>query len=59
MSPAGKMEMPNNPSFPSAQRISVFVFDGFEPLYVFGFVEAYATARFLDPYYIVATAVSF
>ncbi len=40
--------MPNNPVFPSTKRIGVFVFDGFEPLDVFGFVEAFAIARFLD-----------
>jgi putative intracellular protease/amidase len=37
--------------FPKAQRIGILVFDGFEPLDVFGFVEAFAIARFLGTDY--------
>ena len=43
--------MPDKPLFPSTKRIGIFVFDGFEPLDVFGFVEAFAITRFLDTYY--------
>src|ERR1700733_4767491 len=49
--PSRRMEMPGKPLFPSTKRIGVFVFDKFEPLDVFGFVEAFAIARFLDTYY--------
>jgi putative intracellular protease/amidase len=49
--PGRRTELPNKPVFPSTKRIGVFVFDGFEPLDVFGFVEAFAIARFMDTYY--------
>jgi hypothetical protein len=32
--------------FPRTQRIGILVFDGFEPIDVWGFVEAFAIARF-------------
>jgi putative intracellular protease/amidase len=39
--------MADRPIFPPTQRIGILVFDGFEPIDVFGFVEAFAIARFL------------
>jgi putative intracellular protease/amidase len=38
-------------AFPPTQRIGILVFDGFEPIDVFGFVEAFAIARFLGTDY--------
>jgi hypothetical protein len=38
-------------TFPATQRIGILVFDGFEPIDVFGFVEAFAIARFLGTDY--------
>jgi transcriptional regulator GlxA family with amidase domain len=35
----------------STQRVGILVFDGFEPIDVFGFVEAFAIARFLGQAY--------
>lgn len=32
---------------PRTRRIGILVFDGFEPIDVFGFVEAFSIARFL------------
>lgn len=43
--------MTGSPAFPRTQRIGVLVFDGFEPIDVFGFVEAFAIARFLGTDY--------
>ncbi len=43
--------MPDQPAFPPTQRIGILVFDGFEPLDVFGFVEAFSIARFLGAGY--------
>jgi transcriptional regulator GlxA family with amidase domain len=43
--------MADKRTFPTPQRIGIFVFDGFEPIDVFGFVEAFAIARFLDTDY--------
>ena len=37
--------------FPTTQKIGILVFDGFEPIDVFGFVEAFAIARFLGTGY--------
>jgi putative intracellular protease/amidase len=36
---------------PRTQTIGIFVFDGFEPIDVFGFVEAFSIARFLGQDY--------
>jgi transcriptional regulator GlxA family with amidase domain len=36
---------------PRTQRIGILVFDGFEPIDVFGFVEAFSIARFLATEY--------
>src|SRR5262249_17772444 len=44
-------EMPENPRFPRTQRIGIFVFEGFEPIDVWGFAEAFAIARFLGTPY--------
>lgn len=38
-------------AFPATQRIGILVFDGFEPIDVFGFVEAFTIARFLGTKY--------
>ena len=49
--------MPNPPAgnaaakFPRTQRIGILVFDNFEPLDVWGFVEAFAIARFIGTSY--------
>ena len=36
--------MADKRTFPTPQRIGIFVFDGFEPIDVFGFVEAFTPA---------------
>jgi putative intracellular protease/amidase len=43
--------MADKPTFPRTQRIGILVFDGFEPIDVFGFVEAFTIARFLGTGY--------
>jgi transcriptional regulator GlxA family with amidase domain len=43
--------MADPPAFPKTQRIGILVFDSFEPLDVFGFVEAFSIARFLGTDY--------
>jgi putative intracellular protease/amidase len=43
--------MPDKPAFRPTQRIGILVFDDFEPLDVFGFVEAFSIARFLGTNY--------
>lgn len=43
--------MSDQPAFPPTQRIGILVFDAFEPIDVFGFVEAFAIARFLGTTY--------
>jgi transcriptional regulator GlxA family with amidase domain len=43
--------MADQPAFPKTQRIGILVFDNFEPLDVFGFVEAFSIARFLGTDY--------
>jgi transcriptional regulator GlxA family with amidase domain len=43
--------MPDTPTFPRTQRIGIFVFEGFEPIDVFGFAEAFSIARFLGTDY--------
>jgi transcriptional regulator GlxA family with amidase domain len=42
---------PRESGFPPTQRIGIFVFDGFEPIDVFGFTEAFAIARYLGQGY--------
>ena len=39
------------PTFPPTQRIDIFIFEGFEPIDVFGFAEAFTIARFLGTRY--------
>jgi transcriptional regulator GlxA family with amidase domain len=47
----GRNRMANDPGPPPTKRIGILVFDDFEPIDVFGFVEAFAMARFLgQPY---------
>jgi transcriptional regulator GlxA family with amidase domain len=46
-----RMEMPNKPLLPATRRVGILVFDGFEPMDVFGFVEPFAIARFLGSDY--------
>jgi putative intracellular protease/amidase len=43
--------MADQSNFPPTRRIGILVFDGFEPLDVFGFVEAFSIARFLGTDY--------
>jgi putative intracellular protease/amidase len=43
--------MANKPELPATRRIGILVFDGFEPIDVFGFAEAFAIARFLGQGY--------
>ncbi|MFI5024203.1 MAG: DJ-1/PfpI family protein [Alphaproteobacteria bacterium] len=43
--------MAQSTAFPRTQRIGILVFDGFEPIDVFGFVEAFAISRFLGTSY--------
>ena len=43
--------MANKPELPATQRIGILVFDGFEPIDVFGFAEAFSIARFLGQGY--------
>jgi transcriptional regulator GlxA family with amidase domain len=46
-------------AFPRTQRIGIFVFDGFEPIDVWGFAEAFAIARFLHTPYAQPPAYPF
>jgi putative intracellular protease/amidase len=41
----------DTPTFPRTQRIGIVVFEGFEPIDVFGFAEAFSIARFLGTDY--------
>jgi hypothetical protein len=43
--------MSNRPVFRPTQRVGIFVFDGFEPIDVFGFAEAFTIARFFGTKY--------
>jgi transcriptional regulator GlxA family with amidase domain len=43
--------MADTRTFPPTRRIGILVFDGFEPIDVFGFIEAFAIARFLGTDY--------
>ena len=40
-----------NSAFPPTRRIGIFVFEGFEPIDVFGFAEAFTISRFLGTNY--------
>ena len=43
--------MSNAPDFPPIIKVGILVFEGFEPLDVWGFVEAFAISRFLGTGY--------
>jgi putative intracellular protease/amidase len=43
--------MPQDPRFPPTKRIGILVFDNFEPLDVWGFVEAFTISRFIGTGY--------
>lgn len=43
--------MSDTNSFPRTLRIGILVFDGFEPLDVWGFAEAFSISRFIDTNY--------
>jgi putative intracellular protease/amidase len=43
--------MAQDPRFPPTKRIGILVFDNFEPLDVWGFVEAFAISRFIGTGY--------
>jgi hypothetical protein len=49
--PIERKTMADNTSYPRTQRIGIFVFGDFEPIDVFGFVEAFTIARFLGTGY--------
>jgi transcriptional regulator GlxA family with amidase domain len=51
--------MAKDTTFPRTQRIGIFVFEGFEPIDVWGFAEAFAIARFLGTSYASAPAYPF
>ena len=41
----------NRPSFPRTQRVGILVFNDFEPLDVWGFIEAFSISRFIGTGY--------
>lgn len=43
--------MTKTPEFPRTQRVGILVFDNFEPLDVWGFVEAFSISRFIGTGY--------
>jgi transcriptional regulator GlxA family with amidase domain len=51
--------MKDGQTFPRTQRIGIFVFEGFEPIDVCGFAEAFAIAHFLGTSYTDASAYPF
>ena len=51
--------MADNPDLPATQRIGILVFDGFEPIDVFGFAEPFTIARFLGQGYAAAPPYPF
>ena len=51
--------MADTPGFPPTRLIGVFLYEDFEPLDVWGFVEAFSIARFLGTGYSDAPAVPF
>jgi transcriptional regulator GlxA family with amidase domain len=51
--------MTPNQTFPRTRQIGIFVFDGFEPIDVWGFAEAFAIARFLGTPYAEPPAYPF
>ena len=51
--------MAGNKGFPRTQRIGIVVFNGFEPIDVWGFVEAFSISRFLGTTYDAPAAYPF
>ena len=43
--------MGNHGDYPRTQHVGIFVFDGFEPIDVWGFAEAFTVSRFLGTGY--------
>ncbi len=43
--------MSDTDPFPRTLRIGILVFDGFEPIDVWGFVEAFSVSRFIGTSY--------
>lgn len=51
--------MSNSTGFPPAMRVGILVYDGFEPIDVWGFAEAFTISRFLGTGYVGAPAYPF
>jgi putative intracellular protease/amidase len=51
--------MATDPEYPPTRRIGIFLFDDYEPLDVWGFVEAFTIARFLGRPYAESAACPF
>lgn len=51
--------MSDTPDFPKTIRIGILVYDGFEPIDVWGFTEAFAISRFIGTDYIDPPAYPF
>jgi putative intracellular protease/amidase len=51
--------MSNSTGFPPTMRVGILVYDGFEPIDVWGFAEAFTISRFLGTGYIGAPAYPF
>ena len=51
--------MTNSTGFPPAMRVGILVYDGFEPIDVWGFAEAFTISRFLGTGYVGAPAYPF
>lgn len=51
--------MPKTPDFPKTIRIGILVYDGFEPIDVWGFTEAFAISRFIGTDYLNPPAYPF
>jgi transcriptional regulator GlxA family with amidase domain len=51
--------MADSPDLPATKRIGILVFDGFEPIDVFGFAEPFSIARFLGQGYVTKVRYPF
>jgi putative intracellular protease/amidase len=51
MAPGKRKKMEKGVAYPRTQRIGIFIFEGFEPIDVFGLAEAFTIARFLGTDY--------
>jgi transcriptional regulator GlxA family with amidase domain len=51
--------MPNDTEYPPTRSVGIFLFDDFEPLDVWGFVQAFTISRFLGSTYADAAACPF